>query len=56
VQDVKVPAPAVSPCIRLFIQLLLDGASGVKNDVPAGRPSEASDRPQNGKRFGDELM
>lgn len=55
-EDVKVPATAVSPCVRLFIELLLDGGSGVKNDVPAGRPSEASDRPQNGKRFGGELM
>jgi hypothetical protein len=48
VEDVKVPATAVSPCVRLFIELLLDGPSGVTNDVPAGRPGEASDRPQNG--------
>jgi hypothetical protein len=48
VEDVKVPATAVSPCVRLFIELLLDGPSGVTNDVPAGRPGEASDRPQDG--------
>jgi hypothetical protein len=48
VEDVKVPATAVSPCVRLFIELLLDGPSGVTNDVAAGRPGEASDRPQNG--------
>jgi len=48
VEDVEVPATAVSPCVRLFIEWLLDGPSGVTNDVPAGRPGEASDRPQNG--------
>ena len=48
VEDVKVPATAVSRCVRLFIELLLDGPSGVTNDVAAGRPGEASDRPQNG--------
>jgi hypothetical protein len=48
VEDVRVPATAVSPCVRLFIELLLDGPSGVTNDVPAGRPGEASDRPQDG--------
>jgi hypothetical protein len=53
VEDVKVPASAVSPCVRLFIELLLDGPSRVDaNDVAAGRAGEAAQR----KPFGGVLM
>ena len=45
VEDVKVPATGVSPYVRLFVELLLDGPSRVDaNDVAAGRPGEATQR------------
>jgi hypothetical protein len=51
--NVKVPVTAVSACVRLFIELLLDGSPRVDaNDVAAGRPGEATQR----KPFGDVLM
>jgi len=53
VEDIKVPVTAVSACVRLFIELLLDGPSRVDaNDVAAGRPGEATQR----KPFGNALM
>ena len=52
-EDIKVLATAVSPCVRLFIELLLDGSPRVNaNDAAAGRPGEATQR----KPFGDVLM
>jgi hypothetical protein len=46
VEHIKVPVTAVSPCVRLFIELLLDGPPRVNaDDIAAGRPGEASDRP-----------
>ena len=53
VEDVEVPATAVSPCVRLVIELLLEGPSRVDaNDVAAGRAGEAAQR----KPFGGVLM
>jgi hypothetical protein len=53
VEDVKVPASAVSPCVRLVIELLLEGPSRVDaNDVAAGKPGEAEQR----KPFGGVLL
>lgn len=53
VEDIKVPATAVSACVRLLIELLLDGPSrGDANDVAAGRRGEATQR----RPFGAELM
>jgi len=53
VEDIKVPATAVSACVRLSIELLLDGPSRVDaNDVAAGRRGEATQR----RPFGAELM
>ena len=53
VENVKAPVTAVSACVRLFVELLLEGPSRVDaNDVAAGRPGEATQR----KPFGEELM
>jgi hypothetical protein len=53
VENIKVPVTAVSACVRLFVELLLEGPSRVDaNDVAAGRPGEATQR----KPFGEELM
>jgi hypothetical protein len=53
VEDIKVPVTAVSACVRLFVELLLDGPSRVDaNDAAAGRPGEATQR----KPFSDVLM
>jgi hypothetical protein len=53
VENVKAPVSAVSACVRLFVELLLEGPSRVDaNDVAAGRPGEATQR----KPFGEELM
>ena len=43
VEDIKVPVTAVSACVRLFVELLLDGPSRVDvNDAAAGRTGEAT--------------
>ena len=53
VEDIKVPVTAVSACVRLFVELLLDGPSRVDaNDAAAGRTGEATSR----EFFGRELM
>jgi hypothetical protein len=53
VENIKVPVTAVSACVRLFVELLLDGPSRVDaNDAAAGRPGEATQR----KPFSDVLM
>jgi hypothetical protein len=53
VEDIKVPVTAVSACVRIFVELLLDGPSRVDaNDPAAGQPDEATQR----KPLGDALM